>query len=38
MEDDQSILADYVNTMKESSSTEFGDILREGLQEKLNGE
>jgi small subunit ribosomal protein S1 len=37
MEDDQSILADYVNTMKESSSTEFGDILREGLQEKLNG-
>jgi small subunit ribosomal protein S1 len=38
MEDDQSILADYVNTMKESASTEFGDILREGLQEKLNGE
>jgi small subunit ribosomal protein S1 len=38
MEDDQSILADYVNTMKESSSTEFGDILREGLQEKLNGD
>jgi small subunit ribosomal protein S1 len=38
MEDDQSILADYVNTMKESNSTEFGDILREGLQEKLNGE
>jgi len=38
MEDDQSILADYVNTMKESTSTEFGDILREGLQEKLNGD
>jgi small subunit ribosomal protein S1 len=38
MEDDQSILADYVNTMKENSSTEFGDILREGLQEKLNGD
>jgi small subunit ribosomal protein S1 len=38
MEDDQSILADYVNTMNENSSTEFGDILREGLQEKLNGD
>jgi small subunit ribosomal protein S1 len=38
MEDDQSILADYVNTMKDNSSTEFGDILREGLQEKLNGD
>jgi small subunit ribosomal protein S1 len=38
MEDDQSILADYVSNMNGGASTEFGDILRENLQEKLNGD
>jgi small subunit ribosomal protein S1 len=38
MEDDQSILADYVSNMNSNASTEFGDILRENLQEKLNGD
>ncbi len=35
MEDDQSILSDYVNNMKPATST-FGEILRENLQEKLS--
>jgi len=38
MEDDQSLLADYVSNMNGGASTEFGDILRENLQEKLNGD
>jgi small subunit ribosomal protein S1 len=35
MEDDQSLLSDYVNNMKPATST-FGEILRENLQEKMN--
>ncbi len=35
MEDDQSLLSDYVNNMKSPTST-FGEILRENLQEKMN--
>ncbi len=35
MEDDQSILSDYINKMGPATST-FGEILRENLQEKLN--
>ena len=35
MEDDQSILSDYVSNMKPATST-FGEILRENLQEKLS--
>jgi small subunit ribosomal protein S1 len=35
MEDDQSLLSDYVSNMKAPTST-FGEILRENLQEKMN--
>ena len=35
MEDDQSLLSEYVSSMKPATST-FGEILRENLQEKLN--
>jgi small subunit ribosomal protein S1 len=35
MEDDQSILTDYINKMGPATST-FGEILRENLQEKIN--
>jgi len=35
--DDENILSEYVNNMKPATST-FGEILRENLQEKLNGE
>ncbi|MFW5635679.1 MAG: S1 RNA-binding domain-containing protein, partial [Thermodesulfobacteriota bacterium] len=34
MEDDQSILSDYINKMGPATST-FGEILRENLQEKM---
>ncbi len=34
MEDDQSLLSDYVNNMKPATSA-FGEILRENLQEKM---
>ena len=37
MESDQSLLSEYVNNIKPATST-FGEILRENLQEKLNGE
>lgn len=37
MEDDQTILSDYINKMGPATST-FGEILRENLQEKLNEE
>jgi small subunit ribosomal protein S1 len=35
MDDEQSILSEYVNNMKPATST-FGEILRENLQEKLS--
>jgi len=35
--DDENILSEYVNNMKPATST-FGEILRENLQDKLNGE
>jgi small subunit ribosomal protein S1 len=35
MEDDQSLLSEYVNKMKPARST-FGEILRENLKEKFN--
>ena len=35
MDDEQSMLSDYVNNMRPATST-FGEILRENLQEKLN--
>jgi len=35
MEDDQSLLSDYLNNTKAPTST-FGEILRENLQEKMN--
>ncbi len=35
MEDEQSLLSEYVSSMKPATST-FGEILRENLQEKLN--
>ena len=35
MEDEQSLLSEYVNNIPKSTST-FGEILRENLQEKLN--
>jgi small subunit ribosomal protein S1 len=38
VEDEQSLLSEYVSNMGNSKSTEFGDILRENLQEKFNGE
>jgi len=34
VEDEQQLLSEYVNSMKPAPST-FGEILREGLQEKL---
>jgi small subunit ribosomal protein S1 len=37
MESEQSLLSEYVNNIKPATST-FGEILRENLQEKLNGE
>ncbi len=37
MENDQNLLTDYINNMKPATSA-FGEILRENLQEKLNGE
>ncbi len=37
MEDEQSLLSEYVNNIRPATST-FGEILRENLQEKLNGE
>jgi small subunit ribosomal protein S1 len=35
MEDDQTILSDYISNMRPATST-FGEILRENLQEKMN--
>ena len=35
MEDDQSLLSEYLDSMKPATST-FGEILRENLREKLN--
>ena len=35
MDDEQSLLSEYVNNMRPATST-FGEILRENLQEKLN--
>lgn len=35
MDDEQSLLTEYVNNMRPATST-FGEILRENLQEKLN--
>ncbi|MBU3980588.1 MAG: 30S ribosomal protein S1 [Proteobacteria bacterium] len=35
-EDEQGLLSEYVNNMKPATST-FGEILRENLQDKLNG-
>jgi small subunit ribosomal protein S1 len=37
MDDEQSVLSDFVNNMRPATST-FGEILRENLQEKLNEE
>ncbi|MFH1992373.1 MAG: 30S ribosomal protein S1 [Pseudomonadota bacterium] len=37
IEDEQSLLSEYVSNMKPATST-FGEILRENLQEKLNEE
>jgi small subunit ribosomal protein S1 len=37
MDDEQGILTEYINNMKPATST-FGEMLRENLQEKLNGE
>jgi small subunit ribosomal protein S1 len=37
MEDDQELLSEYLTNMKPATST-FGEILREELQEKFNGE
>ena len=37
IEDDQSLLSEYVNNMGPATSS-FGEILRENLQEKLNDE
>jgi small subunit ribosomal protein S1 len=36
IDDDQSILSEYINNMRPATST-FGEILRENLQEKLSG-
>ncbi len=36
MEDDETMLKEYINNMKPATSS-FGEILRENLQEKLNG-
>jgi small subunit ribosomal protein S1 len=38
MEDEQGLLSEYVSNMNNAKSTEFGDILRENLQEKFNEE
>jgi small subunit ribosomal protein S1 len=38
VEDEQGLLSEYVSNMNNSKSTEFGDILRENLQEKFNGD
>ena len=35
IEDEQSLLSDYINNMGPATST-FGEILRENLQEKFN--
>ena len=37
IDSEQSLLSEYVNNIKPATST-FGEILRENLQEKLNGE
>jgi small subunit ribosomal protein S1 len=37
IESEQSLLSEYVNNARTKTST-FGEILRENLQEKLNGE
>ncbi|MBU1056285.1 MAG: 30S ribosomal protein S1 [Proteobacteria bacterium] len=37
MDNDQNVLTDYISNMKPATSA-FGEILRENLQEKLNGE
>ncbi len=37
MDDEQGILTEYINNMKPATSS-FGEMLRENLQEKLNGE
>ncbi len=37
MDNEQSLLTDYITNMKPATSA-FGEILRENLQEKLNGE
>ncbi|MCP5049731.1 MAG: S1 RNA-binding domain-containing protein, partial [bacterium] len=37
IESEQSVLDDYINT-EQSPTSEFGEILRENLQEKLNEE
>jgi small subunit ribosomal protein S1 len=37
LDDEQGILTEYINNMKPATST-FGEMLRENLQEKLNGE
>ncbi len=37
LDDEQGLLTDYINNMKPATST-FGEMLRENLQEKLNGE
>jgi len=37
IEDEQNLLSEYVNTMRPTTSS-FGEILRENLQEKLNDE
>lgn len=36
MEDDETVLKDYLSNMKPTTSS-FGEILRENLQEKING-
>jgi small subunit ribosomal protein S1 len=36
VEDEQSLLSDYVNSMSHTKSTEFGEMLRENLQEKFH--
>jgi small subunit ribosomal protein S1 len=36
VEDEQGLLSDYVNNMSHTKSTEFGEMLRENLQEKFH--
>jgi small subunit ribosomal protein S1 len=38
MDDDESVLKDYLTNMKSSTTSSFGEILRENLQEKINGQ